>query len=284
MATLDPQPLEDGFAKRAAIGAGKVILANSAMIFLVVAAFAAIYSAISIIGGALALPIAVASGLFALSISFLYEHKRSGFEFFSASSINFLLRLMWHDRLIRIILVLNVLLFVSRIFIGEPTPSTDEKPVSEPPMWLIVILVAVILSAAAVAVFFFAITHIVNAFKYFVVIHFNLAKEIFETKTVIDDVPGLKTIAVYSLFDIKRNKQVSLYIIGVYMCFMLGTIFFVRYPAGFLYEYIYSAIMILLNVLFTLFLYQVHREILLGKRKVKQEESSTDFNAVPEAS
>lgn len=79
---LEPQPLEDGYVKRCGIPALKLFLSNSALITIVGTLIAIInYIADTYLLLSTGFLLIGYVGLFALSVCFLAEHKRSSFDF-----------------------------------------------------------------------------------------------------------------------------------------------------------------------------------------------------------
>lgn len=128
------------------------------------------------------------------------------------------------------------------------------------------------------------VSYVVYVFRFFVVLQYNLADKFFEQSANIDDEVNLTRAVWVSLYEIKQNRIATIKSAVVLVLTSMLAAGLISFESKVLSGIVYSTIFQICMFAFTLYTYQLHREILLGKRKVKQEETETNIDAVPEAS
>lgn len=284
--TLDPQPLEPGYFKRNGIPALKLFAKNSGL-FVVVAALIAIINYCSV--EYLNLPISLLTigfeVLFVMSVCFLAEHKRSAFDFFTKDSLKFCTNLLLHTNLFKVYFVM--VLFVcagSWIVDFFSSPATEDTTSNDSSTWWTSIITILFLVAILVSWAIITTALSLYVLKFFIVLQYNLAQQFFDAKVDIDDHTGITAVSVYALHGIKENKIATIKAGFAYGIFWFCSLMFISFDSVLLEKLVSSTISHLITILFVLYTYQLHREIMLGKRKVKQEETESNIDAVPEAS
>lgn len=287
--TLDPQPLEAGYIKRNGTLALKLFVKNSGLFVVFASALTLINyfckNYLLLTTNLLTFCIEV---LFAISVCFLAEHKRSAFDFFTKNSLNFCKQLLLRTVIFRIYAAIILMVCASgwivKFFISDNTvdvPATSEDGDSGLNLFTVVLVAFLII----------VWTYIVGVLslyilKFFIVLQYNLAPEFIESKIDVDDHPGLNRVVRYALLDIKVNRFATIQTGAIYgaFCFCSGLFLSTIIDTPLKDNLVSGIIEHLATILFVLYTYQLHREILLGKRKVKQEETESNIDSVPEAS
>lgn len=289
---IDPQPLEDGYLKRCSLDSWSIIKPNAGLIVLCIFLMSVIETSIAVfLKVELFLPSCFAVVLFSLSLCFLKENKRPGFDFFNKTSLAYSGNLMYASRLFCMFVAISILIpaitGIVSFFVTpdvEAAKATSETVRSTAATILIYAMLSFVYLLVFAATMIFVCSLISYTLSYFVIIQYNIGSEIFENSVKIEDVSILNRILGVAIFSIPVNRQAIMYTgIVVSILFFLIIILVPSNDNKLLEGIVHSVLIYPIIVGYTIFLYNAYREILVGRRKVKQEQTETDFGAVPDA-
>lgn len=287
MNTIDPKPVEAGYAKRCSLDSWNIVKPNIGSIVLFVFVLSVIETAIDVYASTSLLYLsAFFTLLFSLSVCFLHENKRNGFNFFNTESIMYCVKLLWSSRLVWFYVLLSVInivvLLTSALFFNNAATPVEQSN-SETSAWAIYAMLGLLAVGSVLFFILNAMVLVVYVFKYFVVIQYKLDNDLFSTKSKIEDINILNAVMDASLNNIKENR-IAMIKSNLIIAVIYSLVLFIPGDDNkFFQGFIHSAFVYSVTVMYSMYLYNIFREILVGSRKVKQDQTDTQFGAVPDA-